>query len=146
MSAFTNYAENKIIDRVIRGQGGSFPTNWYVGLLTAAPSDSGAGTEVSGNGYARVQIAASAAAWAATDAVGSTAAPSAGSSGTTSNNASVDFPSPSGGWGTVSHFAVYDAASGGNMWWYGALVVAKQIFTGDPVKFPAGALSLQLDN
>lgn len=146
MSALTNYAENKLIDRVIRGQAGTFPTNWYVGLLTAAPSDAGAGTEVTGGSYARVAVSANAASWAATDAAGSTVATSAGTTGTTSNNADVNFPTPSAGWGTITHFGVYDAASAGNLWWYGGLTVSKQVFSGDPVKFLAGTLSFQIDN
>ena len=38
----------------------------YVGLLTAAPSDNGGGTEVSGGSYARVAVNATLANWAGT--------------------------------------------------------------------------------
>lgn len=145
MSALSDYAENKVVDALLRGQ--AFPTiaNVYVGLLTAAPSDTGGGTEVTGGSYARVSVASSLANWAGTQSAGSTTA-SSGTGGTTSNNGAISFPTPTAGWGTVTHVGVYDAASGGNLLWYSALGVSKTINTGDSVSFPAGTLTLQIDN
>lgn len=145
MSALSDYLENKLIDHVLRGQAYSAPATLYCALLTAAPSDAGGGTEVSGGGYARVAVASSLANWAGTQGAGTTVA-SSGNSGTTSNNAAISFPTPSAGWGTVTHSAVYDAATGGNLLWHAALGVSKTINTGDSVSFPAGTFSLQIDN
>jgi hypothetical protein len=145
MSALSNYAENKVIDALMRGQ--AFPTiaNTYVGLLTAAPSDAGGGTEVSGGSYARVTVASSLANWAGTQSAASTTA-SSGTGGTTSNNGSISFPTPSAGWGTVTHVGVYDASTAGNLLWYSALGVSKTINSGDTVSFPAASLTFQIDN
>lgn len=141
MSAMSDYLENKLVDLLFRAQALSAPSTLYIGLLTAAPSDSGGGTEVSGNSYARVAVTSSLANWAGTQSAGSTTA-SSGTGGQTSNNASITFPTPSGNWGTVSHFGIYDASSSGNLLFHGALAVAKTINQGDTVSFPAGSLTV----
>lgn len=141
MSAMSDYLENKLIDQLFRGQTAPSTTNLYVGLLTAAPSDSGGGTEVTGNNYGRVTVASSLANWAGTQGSGTTTA-SSGTGGATSNNNSITFPTPSGTWGTVTHFGIYDASSSGNLLFYGALTIAKTINQSDTVTFPAGSLAI----
>jgi len=156
MAALSDFAENKIIDFLFRGQAlgitgasaaaGTGPTSLYVGLLTAAPSDSAAGTEVSGGSYARVAISSALANWAGTQAAASTTA-SSGTGGTTSNNGAITFPAPTANWGVVTHFAIYDASTGGNTLIYGALTSSKTINNGDAApSFAAGALTFQIDN
>lgn len=145
MAAMTDYLENRIIDWLFRGQTFTPPAGLHMGLLTAAPSDSAAGTEVTGNNYSRVNLAPSLANWAGTQAAGSTTA-STGNTGTTSNNSAINFPTPSASWGTVTHFAIYDAASAGNMLFYGALTISKTINQNDTVSFAAAALTVQIDN
>lgn len=103
----------------------------YVALYTAAPSDSGGGTEVSGGSYARVLCGPSDATWAATS----------GTNGQTSNVADVTFPGPTANWGVVTHFGIFDAATLGNLLYQGALTTAKTINNLDPApKFTAGSL------
>jgi hypothetical protein len=103
----------------------------YVGLYTAAPTDAGGGTEVSGNNYARVATAG--ADWAAA------------SGGATSNANAITFPTPSGSWGTVTHFGIFDASTAGNLLWWGLLTTSKTIGSGDSASFAAGALDLTDD-
>lgn len=141
MSAMSDFLENKLIDQLFRGQAAPTTTNLYVGLLTAAPSDSGGGTEVSGNNYSRVTVASSLANWAGTQSAGSTTA-SSGTGGQTSNNNAITFATPSGTWGTVTHFGIYDATTGGNLLFYGALTISKTINQSDTVTFPAGSLTI----
>ena len=141
----SDYLENKIIDQIFRAQAFTFPSPLHVGLLTAAPSDTGGGTEVSGNNYSRVSVTNSLVNWAGTQSAGSTTA-STGTSGTTSNNGAINFPTPSGTWGLVTHFGIYDAASAGNLLFYGALTTSKTINTNDVVSFAAAALTVQIDN
>jgi len=122
------------------------PVNLYVGLFTANPSDTGGGTEVTGNAYARVAVASSMANWAGTQAAASTTA-STGTSGTTSNNGVITFPTPTpSGWGTVTGMAIFDQLTGGNMLIWSALTTSKTINAGDSVTFPAAALTFQVDN
>lgn len=103
------------------------PSAWYIGLFTSNPGETGAGTEVSGGSYARE---------AATFTV----------SGNLATTASVvEFPTATASWGTITHGAVFDAASGGNMIAYGALTTAKAIDTGDILRIPAGDFDVTLD-
>ena len=141
MSAMSDYLENKLVDQLFRGQTAPTTTTLYVALLTAAPSDSGGGTEVTGGSYARVAVTSSLANWAGTQSAGSTVA-SSGTGGQTSNNAAITFPTPSATWGTVTHFGIYDAASGGNLLFWGALTISKTINQSDTVTFPAASLSI----
>lgn len=107
----------------------------YVALFTAAPSDAGGGTEVSGGSYARVAVAPADANWSAPDATG----------GLTDNVAAITFPTPTANWGQVTYFAIFDRATGGNMLIWGALTQAKTINNGDPApSFPIGALDITL--
>jgi len=146
MAAMTDYLENKLIDQLFRAQAYTFPTTLHIGLLTAAPADGTAGTEVAGGSYARVAVASSLANWAGTQAAASTVA-SSGTSGTTSNNATITFPAPTAAWGVASHWGIYDAASAGNLLFYGALGASKTINNGDAApSFAAAALTLQIDN
>lgn len=145
MSALSDYLENKLIDLILRGQAFSAPSSVYVGLFTAAPSDSGGGTEVSGGAYARVEVAGALASWAGTQGAGTTTA-SSGTTGATSNNADITFPAPVGAnWGVVTHFGVFDAATSGNLLFFGALTTPKTINDGDAApSFPAGDLDFSM--
>lgn len=211
MGDLTNYAINKAIDALMRGQAIGTPTNYYVGLLTAAvwtasttyalgdyvvtassnnngrlykcttagtsgasaptwpttdggtvtdntvvwteqTTDMKAGTlpEVAAaNGYARVSIAASLAAWAGTQGAGTTAA-SSGTSGTTSNNAAITYATPTGAWQGTNQYivgtAVFDASTAGNAWWFGIDLNTHTVNTGDAApSVPAGDLQLGIN-
>lgn len=141
MSAMSDYLENKMVDQLFRGQTAPTTSTLYVALLTAAPSDSGGGTEVSGGAYARVAVTSSLANWAGTQSAGSTTA-SSGTGGQTSNNIAITFPTPSATWGTATHFGIYDASTGGNLLFHGELSIAKTINESDTVTFPVGTLSV----
>lgn len=148
MAGMSDYLENKLVDFLFRGQSFSNPVV-YVALYTAAPSDAGGGTEVSGGSYARVKAAASSTQaltdWAGTQSAGSTTA-STGTGGQTSNNNAITFPAPTANWGSVTHFGLFDAVSGGNLLFWAPLSVAKTINNGDSApSFSAGALTVTLD-
>jgi hypothetical protein len=120
----------------------------YVGLLTVNASHAaGSGTEVSGGSYARVSYTGSLANWAGTQASGSTTTSSGtGAAAVTSNNVAVTFPAPTGTWGTIVGFAIYDAPTAGNMLFYGALAANKTVNGGDAQPaFSIGALALTFD-
>lgn len=132
----SDYLANKLIDLIFRGQAFSWPSSTYVGYTTTAPTNAAAGTEPLG-GYARVAVAASLTAWAGTDADGSTAV-STGTSGRTSNNAAITFPSPTGNQGVISHTQILDAATVGNLLFWAAL-------TGGPTTVNAGSQAPSFD-
>ncbi len=143
--ALTDYAENKIIDALLRGQALGAPVTMYIGLDTVACTDAGGGTEVTGGAYARVAVTSSLANWAGTQSAGSTVA-SSGTGGTTSNNAAVPFVTPTASWGTVVSLRFWDALTAGNAWIWITLTSSQTINTGNTVSFPIGTLTLLIDN
>jgi hypothetical protein len=156
MAAFSDFAENKLIDWLLRAQAigitgasaaaGTGPTTVYVALYTTTPSDAGGGVEVSGGSYARVAVTSSLANWAGTQGAGTTVA-STGTSGTTSNNNVITFPAPTANWGTIVAAGIFDATTAGNLLIWGALTTNKTVNNGDPAPtFPAASLSFQIDN
>lgn len=144
--ALTDYAENKVVDALIRAQAIGTPATWYVALYTTCPTDSTAGTEASGGNYARVAVTAGLTQWAGTQSATSTTA-SSGTGGTTSNNAAINFTSPTTWTATINCWGLTDAASAGNLWIYSAITGApKTINSGDTVSFAISAATFQIDN
>lgn len=143
MSAFSDYLENNLVDFLMRAQAFSPGTGRHVALFTAAPSDAGGGTEVTGGSYARASLTASAANWANTQASGTGA--SSGTGGVTSNSGTITFPAPTANWGVCTHFGIFDASTSGNLLFHGALTTPKTVNNLDPAPtFAAGALVITL--
>lgn len=102
--------------------------------------------EVSGTGYARVGVVASLANFAGTQAAASTTV-STGTNGTTSNNGTITFGSPTSTWGNVWAIAVFDASTAGNLLEWGGLSASKTINNGDAAPSIAiSAFTSQEDN
>ena len=129
MGNISDYLANALLDHIFNDGSFSPPTNIYVALSTAAPGDTGANiAEPSGNSYARVSTAGTN--WNA-------------ASGRLKDNATaIEFPEATGNWGTLSHFALFDAASGGNFLGWGALSSSKAVSSGDTARFAAGDLDV----
>lgn len=143
-SALANFWENELIDHLFRNRSYTAPTAMHIALYTAAPGETGGGTEVSGGSYARVSYGTGATIWEGTGGE-TTATDSAGTGGGTQNINAITFPTPSANWGQATHFAALDAGSGGNFYFYGALTQSKNINNGDPApSFAAGALDFAL--
>ena len=134
MSSFATYLENKVLNHIFNKASFTIPTI-HVALFTAlsdVQGEAGAGgTEVSGGDYARVATIGSD--W--TEAT----------TGTLSNATAIEFTEASGDWGTVTHFALFDAVSGGNMLCFGTLTASKEVSSGDTIKFPISNLDVSLD-
>lgn len=136
MSAASDYLENKVLDHILNSPGSAYtaPTTLYLGLFT---NDSGnaatnleAGTltdEVSGGAYAREAVTFGAA-----------------SSGTCSTDATVTFTTATANWGTITHIAVMDASTSGNVLFWGAVTTSKTIETGDTFQVSSGNLTVSL--
>ena len=129
MAALSDYAEKLLLDWAMTTGSATRPTAWYVALYTAAPSDSGGGTEVSTGGYAR-------------KAVTFAAATSPG--GTTSNTGAVSFTASGANYGTVTHIGIFDALTTGNLLWHGAMTASKTVNDGDTLEFSIGNIDLTL--
>jgi len=129
MAGLSRYAQRELLDHLMKVGSYTPATHIYVALLTAAD------TECTGTDYAR-EICDS---WdAATDA----------DPCVVDNTGIIDFGTAgSGGWGTITHFRLSDAATGGTNWLTDAtaLSIEKTVNEGDPVTFPAGDLDITLD-
>lgn len=135
--SFGNTTENLVLDAMIGSTQLLGVNTLWVGLSTADPGDDAATlAEPSGNGYARVA------------AVNSTNAWNAAAAGVKRNAAAVTFPTATGSWGSVSHFAVWRATTSigvDAMVGKGALGLAKNVTNGDVPSFGVGSLSISLD-
>jgi len=129
MAGFSDYLETKVLDHVFGGTSYTAPTTLYVALYTAAPTDTGGGTEVStsGTAYARQTITFTT------------------SGGTTSNTSAVEYSTATGsGFGTVVAMGIFDASTSGNLLAYGTLTTSKSVSAGDVFRFNASAIDITL--
>ena len=106
----------------------------YVALMTASPNKDGTGgTEANYTSYARVEVKPSD--WDAS--VGT---------GPVSNDDNVTFPEATGGSNTVTHFAIYDSNTSGNLLAYGALTASLTVTSGVQPRFKTGDLTIQIED
>ena len=126
--SFSDTFETRVLTWVFTNGAATRPTSWHLALLTSDPADDASGTEVStsGTAYARQSAAFTV------------------SGDTASNSAAIEFPTATASFGTVSHVAVFDAATSGNMIAYAALTASKAIDTGDVFRVPSGDLDITL--
>lgn len=130
MSKFSDYLENKIVNFWLRGnpEGVVAPAGVYLALYKSDPTDANTGTECAATGdYARQQVTFSAPV-----------------DGVTSNTALVQFPIASLSWGTVTHIGIFDAPSGGNLLFHGAISPTQTINAGGRIEFPAGSIQISI--
>lgn len=131
MAGLSDTYENRALDWLLVTGSPTRASGTWLALYTATPTDSTAGTEVANSGsYARTAITFDAAA-----------------SGATQNAADVTFPTATGSWGTITHWAVVDSAThaGGNIIIYGAFNASKTIASGDVFQVLDGELDLTAD-
>ena len=114
------------------------PTIW-LGLHygATAPTEPGVYQEPSGNGYARLETAASD--WStATDAD-----PSA-----LTNLSDLEMGTATDDWGSgadMTYALLFDAETGGNLLAFGSLTTSKPVLDGDTPRFTAGDIQITLD-
>jgi len=133
MTAMSDKLENATLDLILRNTplstAGIATGSIYAALFTTPTTDTGSGVEVVGGGYARVSITGF----------------SPAASGSSSNTTIGTFPSASAAWGVVTHFALFDASSGGNMLFHGPLTIPKIVNAGDSFVFPVGNITISMD-
>jgi len=127
--SFSNFLEGELLDHVFSRDAGYAQPTLYIALSTADPLDAGTGlAEPVGNGYARIAHAA----WNRT-------------AGQISNNGAVTFPAATGAWGTITHFAIMDALSAGNLLMSGTVTPSQAVVNGNTPNFPNAQLTVDLD-
>ncbi len=125
--SISNWLELELLDHVLKVGAYTVPSNIYIALFVGDPTDAGTGgAEVSGGSYARVVMNS----W------------DAASSRATENTNQINYTEATASWGTVTHFAIYDAITGGNFLAHGDLTSSKAIGTGDNVYFVVGDIDI----
>lgn len=122
MPAVSVYLGNALLNAVLRNTAYTSPATVYLACYTSNPTANDTGTEVTGGSYARPSI--------------TFAAPSGG---TSVNNADVSIPGMPAV--TVTHLAIRNAATGGNLLFYGALSTPRTLTAGDSFIVRAGDLN-----
>lgn len=138
MSAASNYLENKIVNLILRGQAFAAPTNIFVSLHKSNPNETGAGEVTTSDWPAYVRMDSSQGgtlenAW------------SAPSDGVSKNQHQLLFPVYNGtGSLTITHFGLFDSATGGNGLVFAPLDTARTIQTGDVFVVDIEKLTVQV--
>lgn len=133
MSDMTDYMESGLANAMLRGNPDSWalPTGIYVGLTNATPSDASPTTgELSGDGYARVNVVQNTTNWS-----------TVGVDGIVTNNVSIEFPEATADWTTASGVVICDALTGGNCFMKGSISTPRTALSGDVIRFKSGDLS-----
>lgn len=105
----TNFAELKVLDRLIRRDTTAPPSSWYLGVVETLGSDGDSLTELTdSSGYPRVAMSRATGTWTAS---------SGGESRTDSDVEFAALPVALNGQ-TARYYVLFDAETGGNVWWY----------------------------
>lgn len=133
--SMADYLELKALDHFLGGPDYTRPTTVWVALFTATPNDAGGGTEVTGGSYARASVTNNSTNWPA--ATGTTAVKA--------NGTAVTFPLATVAWGTVGWIGIFDAASAGNLLFWGSILTPRAVAIGDTPSFAIGTITITLD-
>jgi hypothetical protein len=135
MSSASNYLENKVLDHTLKVAAYTQPASLWLALFDNASTQTAANLEanvitdeIGEASYARKAITFSAA-----------------SSGVSESAATVTFDTALTNWGTITHVAIMDAQTSGNVLYWGEATAAKVIETGDIYQISAGNLTVSLD-
>ncbi len=133
MAGLVDSKENEVLDELL-GNATLLPDPVYIGLMTSEPNDDATGVvEPVGGGYARTSVVNDLTQWPAA------------AGGQKSNANVITFATASGAWGTITHFGIFDAVSGGNLLAFGSLNTPRAVLASDVFRFLATALVLTLD-
>ena len=127
--SLTDAYETQTLKYLLTADSLTRPAAWYGGLFTSDPTDAAITSgEVSGYGYARREITFSVTGDVAT------------------NTTAIEWPAAAGGsWGTITHIAIFDAITGGNMTVTAQLSASIAVPAGSVVKIPTGDLAITIN-
>jgi hypothetical protein len=127
MGSISNYLENELLDHVLKVGAFTQPANLYIALSTADPLDDGSGLSEPGVGsYARVVCNS----W------------ETATNRHIENSASISYPQATADWGTITHIAIMDDPTAGNMIAHGALSSSVAVLNGNVMSFDAGEIDV----
>jgi len=122
----TTYLNNAILTATVSGQ--TFPTitTAYIALYSVAPTASGGGTELTGSNYSRAVVSCTVA------------------NGEATNGSPVSFAAATADWDTAMSWGILDAASAGNLLYYGVFPASQTVLSGDTLTFDAGNIQITI--
>lgn len=132
MAGKSAYWENKIQRHSFGIEDVTVPATVYIALYTAAPTDAGGGTEVTGGSYARASVTNDGTTW---DVTGKT----------TTNIILITFPTATANWGTIVAMAIFDTSSAGNLLYWAPLTQSIEILDTGVFTFPVGNIAVTED-
>lgn len=128
----TEHFLNRVMGNVFGSQTSpALPTEYFIGLSSSDPGTSVREPSTNGTGYARVSLK------------GKLSAPNGGS---VNNMEALSFPESITNWGTMLYYVVYDAATGGNLLFYGPLSSSRTVEPNTVISIKANELVLTLSN
>tara|TARA_R110000796_G_scaffold56486_7_gene130846 strand:- start:4174 stop:4611 length:438 start_codon:yes stop_codon:yes gene_type:complete len=144
MSDASTYTENRTLDFWLKAnsQSTSAPGTVYLALFTGSADSAGQAAATVTNleeGVLTDEVSTAGTAYARQSVGFGTI-----SNGTVATSGTVTFPTATADFGTVSHVAVMDASTSGNVIFYGDLTSAKLIESGDTFQITAGSLTITL--
>ena len=122
----TTYLENALLEGTLRGNTFTAPANVWMSLYSTQNTPGTAGTELTGNGYARQQVTFGAAA-----------------SGEITSNAAVTFTASGNAWPMAVSAAIMSANTAGNMLYY-YNISPRTVNAGDSLVFATGDITITI--
>jgi len=129
----TRFGRKAVLDHFLGRVSHTFPTNRYLALFTADPTELGTLTnECTGGAYARVEIS---------DKLGNADL----TTGVISNTVAIQYATAVGDWPEITHLGVMDVITigAGNMIYFGPAVTARTVTNGDTYLIQIGQLIIQ---
>lgn len=123
MAQASTYYREQVLNQWFRAQSVTIPTSTWFALHTEDPGTDGSGAEVTGGDYERVEIPSNTTNWSApTTGTGVEAI---------TNLLTLTFPVPTADWGTITHWALWTADTGGEVLIYGEFPTPRAVLLGD---------------
>jgi len=124
---FTNYLADKLVNATVRNLSYATPEKVYLALFKTNPTKNSIGIEVTGDSYTRPNVTFTVPA-----------------DGVSQNSAQITYAVATTNWGEVGWVGVMDSKEDGNLLYFTELENAKNILTGDQLKFKLNEITLTL--
>lgn len=130
MSAMTDVFENALLKHIFGNSASPYTAtaSVWVGLFSASPTDTAAGTEITDANYARLRTVN----W------------DTPTLGHTQNSSAITFASAAAAYNVVAA-GIFDSATTGSLLLYGLLTASKALGISDVFEFAASALDVTFD-
>ena len=116
------YLRSKIVKHLTGQASYSMPSGLYLAIYSSDPTINDTGTEAAGGSYARQQLSFA-----------------AETNGTAFSNTSETMTMPAGSW---THWGIRDAATGGNLLYFGAFDIKIDTAAGGTIPINSGDISI----